>query len=193
MAYTYLIGWSDHNKYYYGVRYSKNCDPSDLWVTYFTSSKYVHEFRKQYGEPNIIEIRKTFDNTNKARLWEHKVLKKMNVIKEDKWLNKTDNVSIDPLCAIKGTLSHIGKKRSEKTIQKMRGPKTLNHRKNMMGKRPNVNQTGSKNNAFKGLIVTPFGIFESLFEASKVDGIHYSTISLRIKNENFKEYMRLDI
>ena len=35
--YTYLIGWSNLNKFYYGVRYGKGCHPSDLWVKYFGS------------------------------------------------------------------------------------------------------------------------------------------------------------
>jgi len=91
--YAYLIGWSNKNTYYYGVRYASDCDPSDLWVTYFTSSKYVEEFIKEYGDPNIIEIRKTFDSIDKARLWEHKVLKKMKVKYDDRFLNKSDNIS----------------------------------------------------------------------------------------------------
>jgi hypothetical protein len=86
--YTYLIGWSSHNKWYYGVRYAKNCHPSDLWTTYFTSSKYVKEFRKAYGEPDIIQIRKIFYSIEKSRLWENKVLTKLKVEIDNKWLNK---------------------------------------------------------------------------------------------------------
>ena len=44
IPYTYIIGWSSLNKWYYGVRYAKNCKPEDLWKTYFTSSKHVKEF-----------------------------------------------------------------------------------------------------------------------------------------------------
>ncbi len=62
IPYTYIIGWSLYNKYYYGVRYAKNCNPNDLWKTYFTSSKYVKEFRNNHGEPDIIQVRKTFEN-----------------------------------------------------------------------------------------------------------------------------------
>lgn len=29
--YTYLIGWSSHNKFYYGVRYAKGSNPNELW------------------------------------------------------------------------------------------------------------------------------------------------------------------
>jgi hypothetical protein len=47
--YTYLIGWSHLNKWYYGRRTAKGCHPSELWVKYFTSSKSVkprfHEFK----------------------------------------------------------------------------------------------------------------------------------------------------
>lgn len=89
--YTYLIGWSHHNKWYYGARYAKGCHPSDLWVKYFTSSKYVNEYRKKYGEPDVIQIRKTFNSHDETLKWEEKVLKRMNVSKENKWLNVTHN------------------------------------------------------------------------------------------------------
>lgn len=93
MSYAYLIGWSKHNKYYYGIRYAKDCQPSDLWETYFTSSKYVSDFREQFGEPDITQIRKTFSEENQCREWEHKVLRRMGVINNDNFLNKTDNIS----------------------------------------------------------------------------------------------------
>lgn len=91
--YTYLIGWSALDKYYYGVRYAKNCNPLDLWVKYFTSSKKVKEYRSIYGDPDIVQIRKTFNSIDEARLWEHKVLKRLDVINSDKWLNNTNNIS----------------------------------------------------------------------------------------------------
>ena len=66
--YTYLIGWSHLNTYYYGVRFANNnkdiANPDELWVTYFTSSKYVSEFRELNGEPDIVEVRKTFNKEN---------------------------------------------------------------------------------------------------------------------------------
>jgi hypothetical protein len=85
--YTYLIGWTSHNKWYYGVRYSSKCHPSDLWVTYFTSSKRVQEMREQCGEPDIIQVRKTFSTPKSAVLWEERVLKRMQVKSDDKFLN----------------------------------------------------------------------------------------------------------
>lgn len=89
--YTYLIGWSKHNKYYYGVRFAKNCHPSDLWKKYFTSSKHVTNFRIQHGEPDIIQIRKTFTNKQDAQLWEHRVLTRLNAYSNSKLLNQTNN------------------------------------------------------------------------------------------------------
>ena len=89
MAYTYLIGWSKQQKYYYGVRFAKNCTPSELWVKYFTSSSYVKKFREQYGEPDILQIRKTFTDTKKAKIWEDTVLRRLDVRKHNHWLNQS--------------------------------------------------------------------------------------------------------
>jgi hypothetical protein len=92
IPYTYLIGWTSIDKWYYGVEYAKNekktANPQNLWKTYFTSSNYVEEMRKEYGDPDIIQVRKTFDCPKKALEWELKVLKKMNVITNKKFINK---------------------------------------------------------------------------------------------------------
>ena len=88
VVYTYLIGWTKHNKWYYGARWSHYAKPEDLWTTYFTSSKYVKEFRKLYSEPDVIEIRKIFETKEKCRLWEEHVIRKLNIVRDEKWLNK---------------------------------------------------------------------------------------------------------
>jgi hypothetical protein len=97
--YTYLIGWTEHQKFYYGVRYAKKSNPKDLMKSYFTSSQSVKQFIKENGLPDLIQIRKTFFNAKAARIWEEKVLRRMNVIKNTKFLNKTNNLSICPLSA----------------------------------------------------------------------------------------------
>jgi hypothetical protein len=94
MPYTYLIGWSKNKKYYYGVRYSKKSHPDDLWQTYFTSSKHVKEYMIEHGSPDIIKIRKIFDDVDSARKWETRVLKKLSVKDREDFLNQTDNISI---------------------------------------------------------------------------------------------------
>ena len=73
-----------------GVRFARNCHPDDLWTKYFTSSVNVMEYRWLYGEPDVIEIRQTFNDSIQAREWEHKVLRRMKVVKSEQWLNKTD-------------------------------------------------------------------------------------------------------
>jgi hypothetical protein len=84
---------------YYGVRYAKNCHPSDLFVTYFTSSAYVKEYIKERGLPDIVEIRRVFNGENRVSLaqeWEHKVLKRIRVTLREDYLNKTDGKAISP-------------------------------------------------------------------------------------------------
>lgn len=88
--YTYLIGWSTLNLFYYGVRFSKNCHPNDLFKSYFTSSLEVKRTIKEHGNPDIIQIRKTFKTALEARAWEHNVLRRMKVVESVKWLNKTE-------------------------------------------------------------------------------------------------------
>jgi hypothetical protein len=87
IPYTYLIGWSILDRWYYGVRYAKNCHPQEFWKNYYTSSLVVDEFRDRHGEPDIVEIRKTFTNAKDAISWEYNVLKKMNIVNNDRWLN----------------------------------------------------------------------------------------------------------
>ena len=85
--YTYLIGWSKQNLWYYGSRYAKKCDPSDLWVKYFTSSHEVKKLREAIGEPDVIQVRRTFETVDQALQWEQKVISRMNMMKKSEWLN----------------------------------------------------------------------------------------------------------
>lgn len=87
IPFTYLIGWSKLDRWYYGVRYSQNANPKQLWKKYFTSSSVVQNYRSLYGEPDIIIIRKTFTSIERARLWEQKVLRRLKVSTNDRWLN----------------------------------------------------------------------------------------------------------
>jgi hypothetical protein len=93
LPYTYLIGWPDLNRWYYGVRYKQNCNPQDLWNPYKTSSLTVKKFILEHGDPPIIRIRKTFIDSTVARNWESRVLKRMKVATNEKWLNLHDSMS----------------------------------------------------------------------------------------------------
>lgn len=98
LPYVYLIGWSAHNKWYYGRRTMRGCQPSDLWVEYFTSSKAVKAFRDAHGDPDVIQIRKVFpDNPKACSRWEDRVLRRLRVDKDHRFLNKSINTSkLDP-------------------------------------------------------------------------------------------------
>lgn len=109
--YTYLIGWTALNKWYYGVRYAKNCSPSDLWVIYKTSSKLVKEYYEKYGDPDVIQIRKTFNSSESAISWEENVLRRMNVLHKDMWLNQ--NIS-GAILIKKQSADHIKKRTQNK-------------------------------------------------------------------------------
>ena len=86
--FTYLIGWTWLDRWYYGVRYARGCHPDDLWTKYFTSSGVVKEYREEHGEPDVIEVRQTFNDSLQAREWEEKVLRRLNAVKDERWLNR---------------------------------------------------------------------------------------------------------
>ena len=101
VPYCYFIGWPELNKFYYGVKFGISADPTTFWKTYFTSSTLVAHYRQQYGEPSIIEIRKIFapiiygslDNAQLAATrHENTVIRRMNMVSEEKFLNCSNNV-----------------------------------------------------------------------------------------------------
>lgn len=89
--YLYLIGWSRYNRWYVGCRYAKNCHPSDLWSSYFTSSKYVPVARYLYGEPDVI---RTFPVNSKqdAITRECVVMFYVGAVENDQWINQSNFV-----------------------------------------------------------------------------------------------------
>ena len=127
IPYTYLIGWSTHNLWYYGVRYAKDCHPSDLWVKYKTSSKYVDNTVSLYGEPDVVQIRRTFTSEKKARIWEEKVLRRMNVVTMDQWINKTSNRAFTPMYGDDNPMRRANV--IEKHKQTINGEQWLTHRR----------------------------------------------------------------
>jgi len=125
--YTYFIGWPDLNTFYYGVRYGRTCDPSDLWVTYFTSSKEVHAFRALHGDPPLREVRHTFKTKEAAREWEHKVLRRMKAPLREDFLNRTTAKAPSMLgrshseeTRRKQSLTQKGKPKNPASVLKMR-------------------------------------------------------------------------
>ena len=88
-CYTYRIGWTHLNIWYYGAKYGKESDPTKLWVSYFTSSDYVKKFRELHGEPDFIKVTKVFgDDTESCLVWETKFLTRIDAANRDNFLNK---------------------------------------------------------------------------------------------------------
>lgn len=126
IPYTYLLRFLPENKFYYGVRYKKDCNPSDLFLTYFTSSKEVKKLIDEYGKESFdYEIRRTFHNSDDARKWETKVLTRIKATQRKDFLNKTNNISIpnelerSPETKRKIGDAHRGKIVSEETKNKI--------------------------------------------------------------------------
>lgn len=86
--FTYLIGWRALDRWYYGVRYQPGSGPETLWRDYFTSSKQVRAFRHKHGEPDVIQVRRTFPSANDARHHELTVLRRLRCASSVRWLNQ---------------------------------------------------------------------------------------------------------
>lgn len=126
IPYTYLIGWSFLDKWYYGCQYgnvSITANPKNLWDTYFTSSKSVKEYREKYGEPDVIQIRKTFNNSQECVNWENEVFKRLGVVNNDKWLNKSGGKQYVFDDEVRLKMSDSAKRRIESGYHPMRGKK----------------------------------------------------------------------
>lgn len=101
IPYCYFIGWPKLNKFYYGVKFGIGANPDTFWKTYFTSSELVSQYRRQYGEPTLIEVRKIFNPDRYGSVvyaqeasirHENKVIRRMNMIPEERFLNCSNNV-----------------------------------------------------------------------------------------------------
>lgn len=90
IPYTYVITNQLTGIRYYGARWRKGCSPSDLWVSYFTSSKLVHSLIESQGaETWTIEIRQIFDTVEQCIEWEQKVLRRLNIPYNPAWYNQS--------------------------------------------------------------------------------------------------------
>jgi len=115
--YTYALGWSKVNMWYYGVRYAQKCYVGDIWVAYFTSSTLVEEFVKNNGNPDIIKICKIFENVDDAKAHEHKFLCRVKAKTNSKFINGHNSPAFTPF--------QTNPMHNPKTLEKMRRTKKL--------------------------------------------------------------------
>jgi len=209
VPYVYLIGWSKLNIWYYGSRYSKHCNPDDLWKTYFTSSNYVKDVLKEHGNPDIIEIRKTFDNSNQALDWEKRVLSRMKVLYDSKWLNK--NVGGRPYIE-KQSKEHVQKRTqnkkhnpnqreiaykaclvaAQKRIGKKDSEETKHKRVNTLKETIKQKHEGGWQPQKRRKFLIDGEIYLGLEEVMKKFNISMPTIYNRIKSQKFPNWSRYE-
>lgn len=175
IPFTYIIGWSKHKKFYYGAKYAQGCQPSDLWESYFTSSEYVKEFRKKFGEPDIIKIHKIFDDKDSCVMFETQYLSRIDAKNHPSFLNKSNgkknfggvqNHSEVTKTKIKNAMKEIAKndiefsKKMSEAGKKIQGKrKTEQHKANMSKARKGVPKSNSfkeqVSNTLKGRLLRP--------------------------------------
>lgn len=115
-------------RHYYGIRYRRGCKPSDLWSTYFSSSKRVEELIEEYGADSFrVRVRRTFRTGAEALAWEEKLLTRIDAASRPDWINESNGgKNFRPpkrhTRKTKALLSKriTGKKRSEETKRRMR-------------------------------------------------------------------------
>lgn len=101
IPYTYRVHHLPSGTWYYGVRYANNCDPSDLFKTYFTSSAKISKLIESDGIGAFkCEIRRKFVSKEDAIRWEHRVLRK--VLRWEKCLNENAFPAITPEARSRG-------------------------------------------------------------------------------------------
>ena len=106
--YTYRVKFIPTGEYYYGVRYSKNCKPSDLWVTYFTSSNKVMKLINEHGKESFdIEVRRIFDTKEQAIQWEERVTRR--VIYWPNYLNANSGKAFNHSKSVNGGLVAVNR------------------------------------------------------------------------------------
>ena len=122
--YTYLIKHRPTGKVYYGFRSANRVDPcDDLWKRYFTSSPKIQKLINETGVDSFdTEIRKVFDTKEQASAWETKVLRRCNVLTDDRWLNQNIAGYIIPTSESNKKISDYwkGKPKSKEQIEKIR-------------------------------------------------------------------------
>jgi len=130
--YTYLILFKPTCQLYYGVRFRKGCHPSELGVSYFSSSKVIHQLIEEYGLNQFeFQVRKLFQSAKLARKCEARVHKYFKVRKDQKWLNLHEAGELHFLRAhsdqTKALMREKAKSRNpdqyKKTAEKLRGKK----------------------------------------------------------------------
>lgn len=109
--YLYAVGWTSLNKFYVGVRYAKACHPSELWNGYYTSSRYVKDLAREYGDPDYLDILGTYSTPQEAVDAEVEALEKFGLHLHPDFLNKSAGRAISFDAEVRARMSSIARAR----------------------------------------------------------------------------------
>ncbi len=91
IPYTYSITHKATGIHYYGSRYCKGCSPEDLFKTYFTSCKIIHDLiERESLSCFVVKVRKTFENVNECIEHENRFLKRVDAKNNPKFFNRNN-------------------------------------------------------------------------------------------------------
>lgn len=131
IPFTYSIYHKKSDRWYYGVKYADGCKPSDLGITYFSSSPIIKNLIKEFGISDFeFKIRKIFNDKKKAIDWETRFLSKIKSSKiRHKFINKCFGPAFWPIMygesnpaktdVVRKKLSDLSKNRSKETLRKI--------------------------------------------------------------------------
>lgn len=94
--YFYVLKEVSTDMLYAGVKFSKNCNPSDLLVTYFTSSKIVRAMLAADPSCFVVNRVRTFSSKEDAINYEKRFLKKVKADKSSRWYNQSISGAVSP-------------------------------------------------------------------------------------------------
>jgi len=206
VGYTYVVTHKPSGRRYYGCQWKKGVNPSNLWKSYFTSSKEVRSLIETDGKESFdYEIRKTFtDNPRKALEWEVRVLRRLNASKNPNWINLSNghlNFNSTSIATRKRiSEASLGKPKSEQHKAAMsRGRRGKKRRplseetKRKIGeinKTTNKNRTGMRSDSIRisceGIVFKSIQLAVNHFECSTCK------IRKRLQSQNFPNYYKLD-
>lgn len=87
--FTYYLYHKPTGLHYYGARWAKGADPSQLWTTYFTSSPVIKNLIEQYGADSFEpQVRQVFEQADATTRWEHRVLTRIDAANNPTWINR---------------------------------------------------------------------------------------------------------
>lgn len=133
--YVYRLTDVETGKQYIGARYAKKCEPSDLGVTYFTSSKKVQPLYKANPDRFTKQIIVTGDTNYVIRV-EKSLLDLHDAVVSDRFYNRTSGKAIHPDDVRRGLAKeHLyrSKELYRSIVQKMHA-KTTNAQRSIAGK-----------------------------------------------------------